>query len=267
MTDGRPFADYRAEIDRRLEAALEPEIGDRIPMARATIAADDDRWYGRLLVRSYGSVTDTMDPEALLSAAAAIELLRAYCRLRRELLVQIADDLAHSLTREPASALLAGDFLYSAAYSALGESDHASLGACFATLTRVSERMVEAFGSGYVQSASTPANRLALIDETAGALGAGAAVIGATLAGVDSPHREDFATLGRGLAAGRQNRRTFGSGAESIRVVSPEPDERQIRRHARRRLAEADEALSALSSVADVSRLRPLFEGVEEADG
>lgn len=266
MTDEHSTNDLRAAIDRRLETVFETENDARVPAAREAVAEDEDRWYGRLLVRSYGSVADSMDSEATLSAAAAMELLRGYCRLRSELLVQITDDVAHSLTRDPTSALLAGDFLYSAAFTTLAEIDHSSRKACFEVLTDVSERVVEAFSRNYVRSTSTTASRRQLIDGTAGALGEGAAVIGVTLAGGGEPLRENFAALGRGLGAGRQIRQTLDAEGGSVRVAFLERDQHQFRQHAERRLAAATEALRSLSAAADADRLRPLVADVEGGD-
>lgn len=264
MSDESTLADCGAKIDRRLEAAFEPLDGARIPVARATMEGDDDRWYGELLVRANASVTGSVDDGSVLPAAAAVELLGGYCRLRSELLVELADDAANSVPPDPSRALLAGDYLYSAAYAALGDVDDPARGACFETLTRVSSRIVATFGRSSGQSMAAQADFRTLVDGTAGTLGEGAALLGATLAGVDDAHRDGFATLGRGLGTARQLRRTLASEPGSVRIPAPRSDDPTLRRHAERRVAEAEDALRELSAVADVTRLRPLFADVEE---
>ncbi|WP_225336453.1 polyprenyl synthetase [Halomicrobium urmianum] len=249
---------FRSAVDRRLEAAVESADRTGLSAARAVLTECDDRWYGRLLLRSYESVAGSASAGAVQSAAAAIELFRGYCRLRSELLDRAESGAARSPSRDPTRSLLAGDYLYSAAYSELNAVDHARSGACFETLSTASSRVVEAFASHYVEPASNSGRTL--VDDTAGALGEGAAVVGATLAGVDGRWRDHFATLGHGLAVGRAVQRALEPGAEGFHLVS-DPDERRLRQYADRRLAAADDALDELSAV-DVARLRPLFEDV-----
>ncbi|WP_226023735.1 polyprenyl synthetase [Halomicrobium salinisoli] len=257
MTDAHAPGDHRSDIDRRLETAVESADAAGLPAVDAVLSATDDRWYGRLLLRSYESTAGSPPPEAALSAGAAVELLRAYCRLRTRLLDRGDADGARVGSLAPTASLLAGDFLYAAAYSELDGVDHVRGGACFDALVDVSETVVEALAAHYVGPTS-PASELTAIDDTAGALGEGAAVVGATLAGVDGQWRDHFATLGHGLAVGREIQRTADPDAGGFHPV-PDLDDRRLRRYAERRLAAADDALDELSAV-DVARLRPLFE-------
>lgn len=267
MTDGHPSADCHTEIDRRLEAVFESGNDAEIPLAQRVIQENDDRWYGQLVVGTVGSVTRSVSTEAVLSAAAAIELLRGYCRLRSELLVQVSNDVPHSLTRDPTSALLAGDLLFSVAYSELGAVDHTPTEPLFETLANVSGTVIEALTATHVQSTSAATDRPALIDDTAGALGEGATLLGASLAGVTDSRREQFASVGRGLGVARQIRRDLDSDGGSLPVVPPEPDEATLRRHANRRMEEATCGLDTLSPTVDVDHLRPFFERIPGCGG
>lgn len=256
MPGNRSFGALRTRIGRRIEAALDSDPRDGLATAREIMDERDERWYGLLLALSYDAVAEPPDVEPVVPAAAAIELLGGYCRLRGELLVQFDDTIAHSVTRDPTAALLAGDYLHSAAYSTLGAVDHPLLGDCFETLTTVSGRIVEAFGARYTRSVPPTTGHGSSVDETAGTLGEGAAVIGATLAGVDDALRDTFATLGRGLATSRQIRRALDPEATTLPVVPPDHDEQRLRQHARRRRGDTDRALADLASKAAVESLR-----------
>lgn len=266
MTARNSIADYGDEIDRRLEAALAAADTARIPVARAAIADCEDRWYGQLLLRTHDSLVEAPVGGSSLSAAAAVELLRGYCRLRAELVVGGATGNTHSSRGDASAALLAGDFLYSAAYSTLGAADHPSLENCFETMSSVSGGIAERFGRHYDRTASSSTHCGKLIDGTSGDLGECAVVIGATLAGVDRPRRDDFASLGRGLGAGRQLDRVIDPGSRTLRFDHLEPDERAMRRLAERRLDEATDALREVSAVADEDLFRPLLEDIEADD-
>lgn len=285
-------AERRAELDRRLEAALKATDGTGIELARSSVRAASDRWHGQLLVLSHSSAADTVAADApnvdgsaaggtaaggtaadgtaaggtaadgspadvVFPAATTVELLRGYCRLRSELFVQLGNDVAHSLTRDPGSALLAGDYLNSAAYAVLGSVDHPRVGDAFETLLSVSESLACAFDARHGQSAK---DHCSFLDETAGSLGEGAVVIGATLAGVEESTREQFATLGRGFSTARQIQRHLRPDAETDSVVPPEPDVDRLREHGERRLAAANRALDDLAATADVAALRAFVE-------
>lgn len=248
--------DRRSEIDRRLETALASADGDSLALARATVAECDDRQYGLLSTLAYESMATSPDREAVLPAAAAVELLRGYCRLRSQLLIQVSETMAHSLNRDPTTALLAGDYLYTSAYSTLRATEDGHLGDCFEILTDVSEALIEAFDANYANSAPSTTDHCSFVDETAGALGEGAALVGATLAGIDDARREHLAALGRGFGVGRRIRLALDADGDAAPVVPPKPDEERLRRYARRHLDEADRALEKLASSADVGALR-----------
>lgn len=265
MTDEHTLGDGRAGIERRLERALDSTAGKDDEVARAAVEQTDDRWYGRVLIRTVRSVTDAIDTDPVLTSAAAIELLRTYCRLRIELLVPATDDVAQSPSRDPTSTLLAADHLQATAYSVLGAIDHPRVGACFETLTSVSKGVVEGFAAGYVRSPPAPGGRSS-VGEVAGTLGEGATVVGATLAGVDGAHVAQFATLGRELGRSRRARRLLDSDDAAPPPIRPDPDENALRRDVDHSLTAVDDALDALSPVADVHRLRPLVAALEARD-
>lgn len=218
--------------------------------------------YGRVLVCSYRSVADA-GGESVLRAGAAIELLRAYCRLRSELLVQFDGPTPDSVDRDRTARLLASDFLYTAAYSTLGGIDHLSLNACYRALTETSSGLARTLYEGREWSASAT-DLLALLDGTAGRLGEGAAGIGAALAGVDGARRDRFASIGRGLSTARRIRLAVETDGEPDRILPPTVDTDRLRRHATRQFADATDAFRRLEPVAETDRLRPLFEEIGE---
>lgn len=256
------FADHRAEIDSHLETVLGAAESDCLASARATMETYDDRRYGQLVALSYDSVAErrdnTSETESILPAATAIELLRGYCRLRSELLVQVNDEMAHSLTRDPTAALLAGDYLYTSAYSALCDVDTAHLGACVKILTTVSETIIEAFSTNDSESSSLTSDQYSFFDKTAGSIGEGAAILGATLADVDSARRDYFAKLGHGFGTARQIHRSLDTETGTVKAASPVHNERHLRKHAEQRRDEAHQALQKLSSTVDITALRML---------
>lgn len=262
MADERPTADFEAAIDRQIERALESVGGTPLSLARSTMAEFDDPWYGRLLVRSHGSVARRRD-ETTRPAGAAIELLRGYCRLRTEHLAHVDDARPHSSGRDPTVALLAGDYLYSAAFSTLDETDTESREACYRVLGNASASIVRTLYDGRERTGPRSTDVRSLIDGTAGSLGRAAAVSGATLAGVEGPHRDDFATLGRSLGAARRIRIVLNSDGGPDPILPPDADERRLRRHAARQSERAADALRSLESVAALDRLRPILDGFE----
>lgn len=258
--------DWESRIESRVERTLSSRTDRQVPIANEAVMDCEDRWFGRLLVASHGALSDDVDHEAVLPAAAAVELLRGYSRIRLELLAQLADDVAHSLTLDPTSALLAGDFLFSLAYSELSEAAAGRTEAGFDALADVSRSIAETFASNYDASATPTARCRKLITGTAGPLGAGAAAIGAVLAGVDDSHRDRFATAGRGFGVSRQMRRTLDADAKSASIAVPlHVDEAELREYARRQRAEADQALRRLPAHVDTSRLRTLLTDRDES--
>lgn len=252
------FDERRRAIDSRLETVLESARGDHLEPARTSIVDRDDRWYGQLVVLVYNSVAETPDETSVLHAATAMELLHGYCRLRMQLLGRLRETAADPVAWESDTALLASDYLYTAAYSTLGGIETADVETCFATLASVSETILETFGSDDVQP--SPTAYCSFVDGTAGALGRGAAVIGATLATVEDQRRHHVATLGREFSAARRIQHTLAADTDVIRTVAPIRDERQLRQCAQRRLVTAYRALEALSSTTDVASLRTFVE-------
>lgn len=267
MSRDRSRIDCRAEIDRRLSETLEAASTDCLTPAQRAITDRDDRWYGQLLVRSHEAMADTADRTPALEAAVAIELLREYYRSRCELLDRITGDEARPPNHDPTPALLSGDYLYTTAYSALEGVETVRLGACFETLTSVSQSMIGAMGSVTAGPPPADADLRSFIDETAGVLGEGATAIGALLADVDDARRAQFETLGRDLGTARRIRITLDPETDPVRRPSFDVDERRLRRHAEQRVEGAELTLRDLSSVADVGALRTAVETLEDGDG
>lgn len=262
MSHERSLADCCTKIDNHLETVLEAADSGCLAAARATMETYDDRWYGQLLTVSYDSVAQrratTPDTESIMPAATAIELLYGYCRLRGELLVQVNDEIAHSLSQDPTAALLAGDYLYTSAYSTLVGVDDTHLGECFEILTTISETIIETFSTTSTGPSSSASDLSAFFDTTAGSIGEGAAILGATLADVDSARRDSFAKLGRGFATARQIHRSLDAETGTVNVASIVTNERQLRKHAEQRRDEARKALQKLSSTVDMTAIRTL---------
>jgi len=246
-------------IDARLEPVLATADEHGLSVVRETVEEPGDRWYGRLLAASFettATTATTQEPEAVESAAAAVELFRGYCRLRSRLLVQVADRWPHSITLEPTAALLGGDYLYTAAYSMLGSVTHPALGDCFDVLTATATGIAESFADTYAGPEGSEWDQPAFFDETAGTVGEGAAVLGATLAGADDAQRDRLATVGRGLSTARQIHHVLDAGPVAAMVVPPTIDERHLREHAERCRTDALRALDALSASGDATTLR-----------
>jgi len=249
------LTDRRTEIDTRLERALDGTESGRLAPASTAVLERDTRWYGQLVALSHNSLATTADRAVAVPAATAIELLRGYLRLREELIHQLDNEATDSLQREVTPALLASDYLYTSAYSTLGTLTADRIAECVEELTTVSESIIEALGSDCLQSPPSPSEYCSAIDNTAGALGRGAAVIGATLAGIDSPDGDHFATLGRGFGTVWKIQDILASDGLSVRTGTT-LTERRLRQHANRRLRETDRALRQLSSAVDVPSLR-----------
>lgn len=233
------------ELDRYLETSLESADSDYLEPAVTAVRERDDRWYGRLAVRSYESAADPEERDigAVLLGATAVELLREYCRLRSELIVQLTDEVAHSLNREPVPTLLSGDYLHTSAHSMCLTVDSRHCSDCFQTLTTVTKGFAEAFSVTRAGPIPSISEYESFIDETAGSLGAAAAGIGATLADVDDSQRKQFESFGRDVGVVRQLRRTLDSKARTVYVAPSLPDEEQLRHLAEQRLEAAKRTL------------------------
>lgn len=256
MTRELSLTERRDAIDDRLEAALETARGDYLLPARTTVVDRDDRWYGQLVALVANSVADAPDSPSILRAATAMELFRGYSLLRERLLARLGTPGTESVAWESNAALLAADYLQTAAYSMLGSLEGADGRACIERLATVSERIVETLADADLESRPTPTAYRSFVDGTAGALGAGAAGIGATLASADDRQRRRFATVGRGGSVERRIRADVATDTGTSRTDSPVRDDRQLRRYAREQQADATRALRSLSATADVASLR-----------
>lgn len=259
MGEEWPSAERREAIDDRLEAALPPAGGSPLAPAREVVLQAEDRRYGRLLVasyESYGSLPGSHVPEPILNAAAAVELLRGYCRLRERLLSQ-GDHVSPS-DRGPMADLLAADYLYTAAYSSLVEIEADGLEICVEAFTDALDTIIETFEAAHTRP-SPALDHVAYVDGTAGVLARGAAVIGTTLAGVDDASRDRFANYGCGLATAYRIRLILTSDDGTAYPSADAPDDR-LHRHAIRRFGDADRALERLPAGADTDPLHTLLE-------
>lgn len=243
----------RADINARLDQALSNADDPPLSLVREAVAEPDDRWYGRLVVHAYASLADVRGAETAVPAAAAIELLRGYTRLRSRLLVQPTDTCAHTLTPEPTRALLAGDYLYTTAYSTLHLQANPAPKACLEVLTNVLETVTEAFALVDGETASPEHDQTLFFDRTAGSIGGGAARLGATLAGAPESHRAKMEQIGHGLSTARQIRRIRNADPLEAMVVPPTTDDASLRKHAKKQHREATEAVRALSPAVDTS--------------
>lgn len=246
-------SERRAELDRRLDAALDVPDGTSLDLARSTVLDRPDRWYGQFVALSHDAIADARGGDAVLSAATAVELLRGYCRLRAEQFAHLDGDAVDSPVRDPTAALLAGDYLDSAAYAALGAVDHDRSRDAFEVLLDVSASLVEAFDAGDATAAAEPG---AFLDRTVGGLGAGAAVVGATLGGAGESRRDRFAAVGRGFSTAREAQRRLRSPASAACIPATVVDEHRFREHAADHLADAERALEDLAATVDAEPLR-----------
>jgi hypothetical protein len=258
MTDTDPV--YPSQIECYFEQILSTADGANLPLVQDILHESPDRWYGQLVVKVYDSLSDCQNREDILPAAAAIELLRGYVRLRNRLFVTLTDKHAHSLTLDPTAALLAGDYLYTAAFSSLRSGAESSSGDCFEILTTVLETITKAFARTYTAAESTNNDQAKFLDETMGSLGEGAAALGAALAGVDEPVRRHCERLGRGLSTARQINYVLDTDPTEAMVVPPTFDESQFRRYAEQRRNDAAQSLDTLSETVDVTRLQAFAE-------
>jgi len=244
----------RSAIEARLESALRGADSDGLALARETVEAAEDRWYGQLVAGSSRSLTNRPNTDRVVSAAAAVELIRGYCRLRSELLVQLTDRHPHAFTRDEVAALLAGDYLSTGAYSALEGADCD----CFETATDALEAVSGAFAATYAEATEPPPDRVAFVERTAGRLGEAAGVLGAQLADADERQVDALARAGRCFAAARAVRRARDREPGSAMVAVPELRTEGLDERATRRREEGHRALAALPSSADASPLRRL---------
>lgn len=241
-------------IETRLESALRGTDSDGFALARETVEDAEDRWYGQLVAGTYRSLTDRSDTDRVASAAAAVELIRGYCRHRSELLVQLTDRYPHAFTRDEVAALLAGDYLSTGAYSALDGADYD----CFETVTDTLEAVSGAFAATYGETTESPPDRVALVERTAGRIGEAAGVLGARLADADERQMDALARAGRCFATARTIRRARDHEPGSAMVAVPELRAEGLDDRAARRREEGHRALATLPSSADPSPLRRL---------
>jgi len=251
-----------SEIERRIKGELSDTDTAGLPLVRNILQESRDRWYGQLTVSVYDSLSEHNDYEDILPAAAAIELLRESVRLRSQLLVTLTDKHPHSLTLEPEAALLTSDYLYTAAFSSLRSVPDSRSGECFEILTVALETITETFARAYTPATSVEYDKAVFLDETAGSLGEGAAILGGTLAGLDESNHRHFERLGRELSVVRQIRLILDADPSEATIVPPTIDHGHLRALAERRQDHANRTLDTLSETVDVTRLRAFAEAM-----
>jgi len=245
--------DTTGDIERELERVVSEAGTEHQPDIWESFAAD--YWYGELLLHVHDTLADT-HLNGAATAAAGVECLRAYIRLRGRLLVQLHDDVAHSFTADPTHMLLASDQLYAAAYASLGRSGGPV--SLFDAVTCTSQRITGALSTHYTdpETASSPRS---LVDDTMGALGEAAATIGAILANATDAQHESVRLLGRGLGALEFIRRTDDLEPQDRHVVFPNVDESGLDAYADNRRVDVLDALDDLDDTVDVRDLRTLI--------
>ena len=255
-------SDYNrsSEIQRYIRKAFRDMDKVSLPLVRNILQESGDRWYGQLVVSVYGSVSEGKEYEEVLPAAAAIELLRESVRLRSRLLVTLTDKHAHSITLEPTEAVLAGDYLYAAAFASLRSVPNSRSGDCFEILTGVLETMTESFARVHTSAKSGEYDISVFLDETAGSLGEGATNLGGTLAGLDEPNLLHVERLGRELSVVRQIRHILNADPSEATIVPPTIDQGQLHELAEKRQDHANRAIDSLSETVDVTPLRAFAE-------
>lgn len=259
MTRELSLEERREAIDGRLEAALESARGDYLVPARTAVLGREDRWYGQLVALVANSISERPDAPSILRAATAMELFRGYYRLREQLLGQLAATETEGVSWNSNAALLASDYLHTSAYSTLGSLEGVDVEACIGTLASVSERLVETTADTDLESTPSATAYRSYVDGTAGALGCGAAVIGATLADDTNRQHRQFAAVGHGFSVRRRIRRDFAADGASP-LTSPGSEGERLRQYAREQSADATRALRTLSSTIDVDSLRAFLE-------
>lgn len=282
MTRRPSPTDRRDAIDRRIDRALPSTSTDCLEPAREQMAAFADRWYGRLVSASFeAGLADDSGPgataaetgAAVTGAAAAVELLRGYCSLRHALLLRDGDDGPRERLGSVTPRLLAGDYLFAAAFERLGEADGSGPSdglsprsdSEFETLARTAERSIEAMAARDRRPTAID-DYASLIADTAGELGWWAARTGAILAGVPADRIGSVAAVGRAASVHRQLRHVLDptdvpgpvTPFPGVESADPTPARDELRRRAERRRDETAAAIESLPAAIDAAPLHPL---------
>ncbi|GGL66418.1 polyprenyl synthetase family protein [Halocalculus aciditolerans] len=248
-------------LDARVERALDGVLTPNLAAVRADVTPTE-RWFGRLLLCVHDTAAGSPTPAAR-AGAAAVELLNEYHRVRSGLVVQLDNAVAHSLNWDHTDALLAGDAIHATAYRTL---DDAALADAIDTLTDASTTLTHALDTR-VSRPPPPGERTPLLDETVGVLGRSAALVGASIAGLDDETRNAVGRFGRGVSVARAGRIAADTDPGAVRVVPPDTDPDRLRQYAADALADADAALDALADVLDTDPLRAFLDAtVPDAD-
>lgn len=213
MTGENSSARLRADLDARVEALARTDAG--FLAEESTSPACRDRWYGRLAVRTFEATAgETATRSDVRTVAAGLSLLRAYHERRTALVVDRdggGEVPAHHLNRS----LLAGDYLFAAAFGALESIDGPRRSRCFEVLVEAACSLVTGTARHGLRSDPSTDELLAYAEATAGALGAAATHVGTTLAGAEPGRLAEF---GRYAATARRLERIREADAETRAV-------------------------------------------------
>ena len=250
----------RAQIEHRFKTLLSGVDDVNIPLAHTVLDQLDDRWYGILAVRVYDAASKGDDIDPVIPAATGVELLRAYIRLRSQLLLTHTENHAPSHRFDPDVALLAGDYFHSAAFSSLSTVPDIHAGVCFELIMSASRTITRLFSQTDPTADSADYTYEKLLDELAGLLGKTAAALGATIAGVDDLQRQQFERLGSALGANRELNQVLSPTETDALIVPLSVDETRLCDRAKQRRTDIDQIFEILSKNIDVAGLQAVSE-------
>lgn len=253
-----------AQIEARLRENLGVADSGCLSVAVETVHEPTDRLYGQLVAGTYTALAGTSDLDSVLSAAAAVELLRGYLSVRSRMLAP-HDKTFRFGEVEFDRALLASDYLYTTAFSVLTSSTDSGAEPQIEVLADSVETMVQGLARTYTPAGGGPVDPGAFIDDTVGSIGSGAVLLGATLANGPDFDRSLFDRFGRSVTASRYIDEILHSGSGEV-VLPPVVNVVDLYLHAEERRHDAMAALDGLAKGNDVSALRSFLEDSREAD-
>jgi len=235
---------------------------ESLAVARRTVEAPDDRWYGRLVAAAHDAAADRPRPDGvLLPAAVSVELLRGYCRLRTALLADASSPGDGPLGVDRSAALLAGDYLHASAFREVGSLPDPSVsGTGYEALSDALESVRAGLDAAFAgpDAPGPAAGPASLVERTAGSLADAAVRLGVSLAGADRSTATDLARAGRDLATARGLRQLRDAVHRAAVEFPFAVDDATVREAADDRRADATRRLRALRGDLDVGSVRHL---------
>jgi len=254
----------RATVDDAVAAALagEDDAGhESLAVARRTVEAPEDRWYGRLVAAAHDAAADRSRPDAVLPAAVSVELLRGYCHLRTALLVDASSPGDGPLGVDRSAALLAGDYLHASAFREAGSlPEPPAPGTGYEVLADALESVRAGFDAAFAggDAPASDAGPASLVERTAGSVADAAVRLGVSLAGADRSTATALARAGRDLATARGLRQLRDAVHRAAVDFPFAVDDAAVREEADRRRADATRRLRTLRGDLDVAGVRHL---------